>query len=127
MAAKQRKKFPNNTYLSISEKDAWSLLYKLDKINPYLFIYFLRDLCDYPITNNYSKIIDYLKNNKFSNILDFDLNKINKSNIYLNSESIFAKNSTHNPRSISQKINSYLIKNNSSIGIGFIQRKKKRL
>ena len=28
MAAKQRKKFPNNTYLSISEKDAWSLLYK---------------------------------------------------------------------------------------------------
>ena len=37
MAAKQRKKFPNNPYLSISEKDAWSLLYKLDKINPYLF------------------------------------------------------------------------------------------
>jgi len=124
MAAKQRKKFPNNTYLGISEKDAWSLLYKLDKINPYLFIYFLRDLCDYPITNNYSKVIDYLKNNKFSNILDFDLNKINKSTIYLNSESIFAKNSTHNPKSISKKINSYLSKNNSSIGIGLYREKR---
>ena len=79
------------------------LLYKLDKINPYLFIYFLRDLCDYPITNNYSKVIDYLKNNKFSNILDFDLNKINKSIIYLNSESIFAKKSINTIPSQYQK------------------------
>ena len=26
MAAKQRKKFPNNKYLSISEKDAWRFI-----------------------------------------------------------------------------------------------------
>ena len=124
MAAKQRKKFPNNTYLSISEKDAWSLLYKLDKINPYLFIFFLRDLCDYPITNNYSKVINYLKNNKFSNILDFDLNKINKSIINLNSESFFAKNYKHQTKLTSKKINSYLRKNNSSIGIGIYREKR---
>ena len=29
MAAKQKKKYPDNNYLSISENDAWNLLYKI--------------------------------------------------------------------------------------------------
>ena len=58
---KQRKKFPKNKYLSISEKDAWRLLDKLDKINPYIFIFFLRDLCGYEIIKHYSKIISFFK------------------------------------------------------------------
>ena len=33
MAAKQKKKYPNNNYLSISEKDSWNLLFKLNDIN----------------------------------------------------------------------------------------------
>ena len=33
MAAKQKKKYPNNNYLSISEKDSWNLLIKLNDIN----------------------------------------------------------------------------------------------
>ena len=33
MAAKQKKKYPNNNYLSISEIDAWDLLFKLNDIN----------------------------------------------------------------------------------------------
>ena len=33
MAAKQKKKYPNNNYLSISENDAWDLLFKLNDIN----------------------------------------------------------------------------------------------
>ena len=33
MAAKQKKKYPNNKYLSISENDAWDLLFKLNDIN----------------------------------------------------------------------------------------------
>ena len=52
MAEKQRKKFPNNKYLTISENDAWDLLYKLDQINPYLFIFLIRDYCGYQITKN---------------------------------------------------------------------------
>jgi len=52
MAAKQIKKFPNNKYLTISEKDAWSLLYKLDKIDPHTFIYFIRNICNFPIDPN---------------------------------------------------------------------------
>ena len=38
MAAKQRKKYPDNKYLSISEKNAWALIFKLNKIDPYFFI-----------------------------------------------------------------------------------------
>lgn len=33
MAAKQKKKYPNNHYLFISENDAWNLLFKLNDIN----------------------------------------------------------------------------------------------
>ena len=33
IAAKQKKKYPNNKYLSISENDAWNLLFKLNDIN----------------------------------------------------------------------------------------------
>ena len=59
MAEKQKKKFPNNKYLGISQKDAWLLLFKLDKINPYTFIYLIRDICDYPITKNFTIIISH--------------------------------------------------------------------
>ena len=44
MAEKQIKKFPKNKYLIISKKSAWNLLYKLDKINIYDLIYWIRDI-----------------------------------------------------------------------------------
>ena len=59
MSEKQRKKFPDNKYLSISEIDAWKLLYKLDSINPYLFIFLIRDFCKYPISKNYESVISF--------------------------------------------------------------------
>lgn len=118
MSAKQRKKFPNNKYLRISEKDAWRLLDKLDKINPYIFIFFLRDLCGLKIINHYSKIIAFLKSTKFDDILETNINNMNKTIIDLSSDSIFLKNNIQNPKQISKKINSYLIENNSKIGIG---------
>ena len=49
-------------------KRDWKLLDKLDKINPYIFIFFLRDLCGYEIIQHYSKIITFLKNTKFDDI-----------------------------------------------------------
>ena len=125
MAEKQRKKFPNNKYLSISEKDAWNLLYKLHQINPYLFIFLIRDLCDYKITRNYNIVINFLERNDFSNILDFNLNNINKSIINFDNKSIFAKNYTHNPKIITKKINNFLKKNDSQIGIGLYKEKRK--
>ena len=46
MAAKQRKKYPNNKYLSISENNAWDLIRKLHKVDPYFFIAVIRDICN---------------------------------------------------------------------------------
>ena len=46
MAAKQRKKYPENKYLSISEKNAWSLMSKLHQIDPYFFIAVIKEICN---------------------------------------------------------------------------------
>lgn len=123
MAEKQIKKFPKNKYLIISQKDAWSLLYKLDKINPYIFIYLIRDICNYPLTKDYFQILSFIQNKKFSNILKKPINKINKSIIDLKSRSLFS-NKKHNPKNITKQIKSYLIKNNSEIGIGLYGEKR---
>ena len=124
MAEKQRKKFPDNKYLSISEKDAWKLLYKLDLINPYLFIFLIRNFCKYPILKNYDTINNFLKSNKFSNIFDFDINKVNKSVISFSQNSLFTKNYKHKPIPLTKKINTYLKNNESDIGIGLYKEKR---
>jgi len=124
MAEKQRKKFPDNKYLSISEKDAWNLLYKLDLINPYLLIYLIRDFCKYPILKNFESVNYFLKTNNFSSVLDINLNQINKSIINFTSNSIFTKNYVHKPVLLSRKINAYLKNNDSEIGIGLYKEKR---
>ena len=100
MAERQIKKFPKNKYLVISQKDAWSLLYKLDKINPYIFAYLIRDFCNYPITKNYRKLISYLRTNKFSKIFDKEINEFNKSIINLEAKSPFNSISINNPKKL---------------------------
>ena len=124
MAERQRKKFPNNKYLSISQKDAWKLLYKLDEINPYLFIFLIRKFCKYSITKHYDVVYNFLKTNIFSSVLDFDINKVNKSIISFSSRSIFTKNYVHKPIPLTNKINTYLKKNNSQLGIGLYKEKR---
>ena len=124
MAEKQRKKFPDNKYLSISEKDAWQLLYKLDLINPYLFIFLIRDFCKYPITKNYESINKFLKTSKFASVLDLNINQINKAVISFSKNSIFTKNYNHNPIPLIKKINSYLKENESEVGIGLYREKR---
>ena len=39
-------KYPNNKYLSISENNAWDLIRKLHKVDPYFFIAVIRDICN---------------------------------------------------------------------------------
>ena len=124
MAEKQIKKFPKNKYLVISQKDAWSLLYKLDKINPYIFVYLIRDFCNYPITKNYRKLISYLRTNKFSKIFDKEINEFNKSIINLEAKSPFNSISINNPKKLTKKIKNYLFKNNAEIGLGLYGEKR---
>ena len=47
MAAKQKKKYPDDQYLSISENDAWDLLQKLNDINLEKLTYNLLKTCKY--------------------------------------------------------------------------------
>ena len=124
MAEIQRKKFPDNNYLSISEKDAWKLLKKLNSINPYLLIFLIRDFCGYSILKSCESINNFLKTNKFSNVLDININHLNKSKIRFSSNSIFTKNYHHKPKILTKKINNYLKNNNSDIGIGLYQEKR---
>ena len=42
MAAKQRKKYPDNKYFSISEKNAWSLMSKLHQIDSIFLLLLLK-------------------------------------------------------------------------------------
>jgi len=124
MAKKQSKKFPDNKYLSISENAAWDLLYKLDCINPYLFVYLIRDFCSYPITKDYNKVLHFIVKNNFSNVLNLNFNKINKSIINLDTNSIFTKKYINNPKKITKKINIFLKKNDSQIGVGLYKEKR---
>ena len=124
MAEKQRKKFPDNKYLSISEKDAWDLLYKLDLINPFLLIFLIRDFCNYSILTNYKSVINFLEKNTFSSILDIDINKINKTIISFSKNSIFTKNYIHKPIPLTKKINKHLRDDDSEIGIGLYREKR---
>jgi len=123
MAEKQIKKFPENKYLIISKSDAWALLYKLDKINPYLLIYFIRDLCNYEITKNYNKTLNYIKSSEFSKIFENHLNDLNKVVVPLNHNSIFFKN--QQKYNLSEKsIKAFLSQNDSEIGIGLYGEKR---
>ena len=124
MAEKQRKKFPNNKYLSISEKDAWNLLYRLNFINPYLLIFLIKDFCKFPIFKNYEAVNIFLKTYQFSSVLDISLNQINKSIINFSDNSIFTKNYVHKPLPLTKKINKFLKKNDSEVGIGLYLEKR---
>ena len=73
MAKKQRIKYPSNQYLSISEKDAWSLLEKLDKIPINFLIYIVREICGFDIIHHHNVIVNYINKFNFGNIFKFNI------------------------------------------------------
>tara|TARA_B100000029_G_C17602414_1_gene966274 strand:+ start:327 stop:2702 length:2376 start_codon:yes stop_codon:yes gene_type:complete len=85
MAERQIKKFPQNKYILISKRDAWNLLYKLDKINIYSFIFIIRDFCNYPFfsqkSNYHDRIIELSKS--FSTYNNKTTELIKKRNTYI--------------------------------------------
>ena len=124
MAKKQRLKYPSNKYLSVSEKDAWNLLEKLDNIPTKFLIYIIRNICTYPILNNYNDIISFIKNTKFGNIFKFNLLDINKSILNFNSQSLLLKNNPNN-QTLYKRINKIYKNDNSKVGIGLYKEKRK--
>ena len=74
MAAVQRSQQPNNSYLSISEQDAWSLLKTLKSIHPCYADYAFRDACGVEPVPHHPAITQWLNQNTetFSPILESD-------------------------------------------------------
>ena len=121
MAAKQRKKYPDNKYLSISENNAWVLLYKLDKVDPYFFIAVIRDICNSEPILNFSKKIQLFKSQQFGNLFDFDLNNVNKKIVNFDKSSFLLKTNPSNKK-LDNLVEKFLKKN---IGIGLYKEKRK--
>ena len=124
MAKKQRIKYPSNTYLSISENDAWELLQKLDKIPTQFLIYIIRDICGYTAIKNYNEVITFINNNNFNNIFKFNLLDVNKSILKLNSTSDLLKGNPNN-NEINKRVNNVYKTDNSNIGIGLYKEKRR--
>ena len=121
MAAKQRKKYPDNKYLSISENNAWDLIYKLDKVDPYFFIAVIRDICNSEPILNFSKKIQLFKSQQFGNLFDFDLNNVNKKIVNFDKSSFLLKTNPSNKK-LDNLVEKFLKKN---IGIGLYKEKRK--
>ena len=79
----------------------------------------------YDIKFEKDKAIGLLPINKQSHLRPLSsINQINKAIISFSKNSIFTKNYIHKPIPLTKKINSYLRKNNSSIGIGLYREKR---
>ncbi|MDC0232423.1 aminotransferase class III-fold pyridoxal phosphate-dependent enzyme [Pelagibacteraceae bacterium] len=121
MAAKQRKKYPDNKYLSISEKNAWDLIYNLHKVDPYFFIAVIRDICNLEPISNFSKKLQLFKNQKFGNLFDFELNNVNKKIVNFDKSSFLLKTNPSNKK-LDNLVGKFLKKD---IGIGLYKEKRK--
>ena len=121
MAAKQRKKYPDNKYLSISEKNAWDLIYKLHKIDPYFFIAVIRDICNLEPIFNFSKKLQLFKNQQFGNLFDFELINVNKKIVNFDKSSFLLKTNPSNKK-LDNLVGKFLKKD---IGIGLYKEKRK--
>ena len=61
MAAKQKKLYPDNAYLTVSEGPAWATLEHLSGVSSQLFHYAFRDACGWPPCPNTVQVIDWLR------------------------------------------------------------------
>ncbi|MFL2543498.1 MAG: aminotransferase class III-fold pyridoxal phosphate-dependent enzyme [Alphaproteobacteria bacterium] len=121
MAAKQRKKYPDNKYLSISEKNAWDLIYSLHKVDPYFFIAVIRYICNLEPISNFSKKLQLFKSQQFGNVFDFELNNVNKKIVNFDKSSFLLKTNPSNKK-LDNLVGKFLKKD---IGIGLYKEKRK--
>ncbi|MBW1697181.1 MAG: aminotransferase class III-fold pyridoxal phosphate-dependent enzyme [Deltaproteobacteria bacterium] len=73
--AHQSRLEPDNEYLRISEKPAWTLLEKLSAINPRFPLYMFRESCGLPPVPSSARIVAWLKENsdRFKSVVEGDL------------------------------------------------------
>jgi 4-aminobutyrate aminotransferase-like enzyme/Ser/Thr protein kinase RdoA (MazF antagonist) len=74
ISAHQKRLEPDNAYLHISEKPAWSLLEKLDTVPVQLAHYVFRDACGLPACPRSGAVVSFLKQEEtFGRVVETDL------------------------------------------------------
>ena len=121
MSAKQRLKYPDNEYLSISEKNAWHLINQLDRVDPYFFIAVVRDICGFEPIINSNKIIDLIKDCKFGELFEFELTNIDKKIINFDENSLLLKSNPSNKK-LNTLVEKFL---DNRVGVGLYGEKRK--
>ncbi|MCV6600305.1 MAG: aminotransferase class III-fold pyridoxal phosphate-dependent enzyme [Cohaesibacter sp.] len=78
ISSNRAKDFQDNDYLTISQKPAFDLLARLDKLNPHFLTAAWRKATGKPATPNAAKVIDWLQSQQgsFANIFEEDLNRL---------------------------------------------------
>jgi len=121
MSAKQRLKYPDNKYLSISEKNAWHLINQLDRVDPYFFIAVVRDICCFEPIINSNKIINLIKDYKFGELFEFKLTNIDKKIVHFDENSLLLKSNPSNKK-LNTLVEKFL---DNRVGVGLYGEKRK--
>jgi 4-aminobutyrate aminotransferase-like enzyme/Ser/Thr protein kinase RdoA (MazF antagonist)/murein DD-endopeptidase MepM/ murein hydrolase activator NlpD len=61
IAARQKKLYPNNSYLTVSEGPVWATLEQLSRVSPGLMCYAFRDACGWPPCPKTVQVVHWLK------------------------------------------------------------------
>ena len=121
-SAHQSRLAPDNAYLQISEKPAWTLLRQLSDVHPRLAEYHFRDACNMSPVPHAQKIIEWLEDNKdrFEPLVDPAAGKGSSMVLDLSVESPLVNSvaSQNDVSDMSQAIFGQLRKNDAVIGIG---------
>ncbi len=77
LAAYRKMRFPENTYLAVSETPAWAALERLGGISPRLFQYAMRDACGLPACPRTVAVVRWLEANAetFAPVVEQDFRK----------------------------------------------------
>ncbi|MCV6548269.1 MAG: aminotransferase class III-fold pyridoxal phosphate-dependent enzyme [Cohaesibacter sp.] len=77
ISSNRAKDFPDNDYLTISQKPAFELLKRLDRLNPHFLSAVWRKATNQPATPNAPTVINWLKDNQtdFASLFEDDLNR----------------------------------------------------
>ncbi len=121
-SANQKRLEPDNEYLGISEKPAWDLLEKLERVHPRFAHYVFRCACDLPPAPRAGGIAPWLEENsgRFAPMLNVDLDATNVRVLDLGPGSSLpgADWRPDDPASITPRLHRRIRETGATIGVG---------
>ncbi len=119
-SAINKKAFPENEYLLVSEKPAWDLLKKWSQLSPDLVHYTFRSACGWEPCPTNKHFQFWVKTNPPSNLVDTDLTneKIKQLDLTVGSTELGNMNVVNNADLLNQRIQSIIDSSPSQIAVG---------